>query len=220
MHSKGGLSPEPDALLQLWGLAGQPTKGPRARSDIHAVAAAGVAVADEHGYEAVTLAAVAAELGLTTTAIYRYVDSKSTLVECMVDAALGQPPSLRARSVDRRLETWVRTLWSRYEAHPWLSTFPVEAPPRSPNALAWLDLLVGELRSAGIKDALGTALAVDVLARGYANLSRVAALAAPPSDELAGEMASRFTHLLGSPGREGDLLTDLLTVVRRVTSSA
>ncbi|MGO0578067.1 TetR/AcrR family transcriptional regulator [Ornithinimicrobium panacihumi] len=220
MHSKGGTAPEPDALLQLWGLADLATKGPRARADIHAVAAAGVAVADREGFEAVTLARVAAELGLTTTALYRYVDSKSTLVECMVDAALGPAPRLRARSGPRRLESWVRALWARYEAHPWLGTFPLERPPRSPHALAWVDLLVSELSDAGTPDPLGSALAVDVLVRGYAGLSRVAAHAAPPSPELGGEMARRYPSLLGGPGREGDVLDDLVRAVHAVSGSA
>ena len=55
-------------------------------------AAAGVQLADERGLDAVTLALVAERVELTTTGLYRYVDSKDTLLEVVVDAALGDPP--------------------------------------------------------------------------------------------------------------------------------
>lgn len=221
MHNQGVPS-EPDAIRQLWGLAGPPARGPRARADVAAVAAGAVAVADRDGFEAVTLARVAAELGLTTTALYRYVDAKATLVELMVDHALGEPPVLRARTPGRRLDAWVDALCERYAKHPWLSVFPLERPPRSPRALAWLDVLLQELSAAGAPDPLGTALAVDVLVRGYAGLARVSQRADVPSPELAAQIARRFPALAasasGGPGasQEGDLRPGLRAMVRRV----
>jgi AcrR family transcriptional regulator len=71
------------------GLAPTSTPG-RARE----IADAAVSLADAGGMGSVSLAAVAADLGLTTTALYRYVDSKDSLVAMMVDTAVGPPPEL------------------------------------------------------------------------------------------------------------------------------
>ena len=217
MHSESGESTEPSAVLQLWGLVAAPGRGPRASADVHAVAQAALEVADEDGFEAVTLGAVARRLGLTTTALYRYVDSKATLVEVMVDRALGPAPAPPAGDTRRQVEAWVEALWGRYQAHPWLSTFPLERPPRSPHAVAWMDLLVGLLDSAGSADPLGAALAADVLVRGYAGLAVVAAAAPPPSPALAAEIARRHPHLTSGTSREGDLLDSLVEAVLRTS---
>src|SRR6185437_6301876 len=80
-------------IAVFWGAAAPAAKGPAARFTVEDVARAGIGLADRDGLAGVTMAAVAAELGLTTTALYRYVDSKDTLVEVMVDVAVGAPPA-------------------------------------------------------------------------------------------------------------------------------
>lgn len=190
MHSQ---SPEPAAVMQRWGLAAPSTRGPRARLHLDDVVAAAVAVADESGYEAVTLAAVAARLGMTTTATYRYVDSKETLTELMVDDALGEPPT-EPTTVDG----WVEALWLRYDAHPWLAVFPLQRAPRCPNAFGWLSALADALRVAGDLTPLATALTVDVLVRGYAT-QQIAASSSGMSPALVEAVVTRYPQLFETP---------------------
>ena len=50
-------------------------------------------IADEDGLSAVTMSAVAARIGLTTMALYRYFPNKEALLDAIVDAGLGSPPN-------------------------------------------------------------------------------------------------------------------------------
>ena len=84
MHSQDENPPQ--ALLQAWGLASPPRRGPKARFELADVVSAAVELADDAGLDAVTLSELARRLGLTTTGLYRYVDSKDVLDELVVDA--------------------------------------------------------------------------------------------------------------------------------------
>src|SRR5688572_20932509 len=57
-------------LKTAWGIATPPARGPRPRFSWQDVAAASVDIADSEGLSGVSLSAVAARLGLTTTALY------------------------------------------------------------------------------------------------------------------------------------------------------
>ena len=83
MHSQDENPPQ--ALLQAWGLASPPRRGPKARFELADVVSAAVELADDAGLDAVTLSELARRLGLTTTGLYRYVDSKDVLDELVED---------------------------------------------------------------------------------------------------------------------------------------
>ena len=133
-------------LRAVWGLPTPPARGPRAKYGVSDVAAAAVSLADADGLAGVVLSAVAAELQLTTTALYRYVDSKETLVELMVDAALGPAPTLDAADWRAGVEAWVRALWMRYREHPWIAEVPLAGMPRHPQRLGWMEASVAGAR--------------------------------------------------------------------------
>src|SRR3954453_19104732 len=91
----------------LWGLAAPGRRGPKPAMSVHSIAAAGVAIADADGLDAVTMAAVAGRLGFTTMALYRHVESRDDLVAVMSDEALGPAPELsRRHGWRRRLTEW------------------------------------------------------------------------------------------------------------------
>lgn len=193
MHSESG---EPLAIRQSWGLAGPSPKGPRARLTLLEITRAAVEQADEHGFESVTLAAVATRLGLATTALYRYVDSKDTLIELMIDEALGPAPAPLPDVGPGvpAIQHWADALWDRYAAHPWLATFPLRRAPRCPHAFEWLDALVGLLNDLPDETPMATALAIDVLVRGFASLERAAAVSTL-SPELSAALHARFPRV-------------------------
>lgn len=198
MHS--GQDEEPTAILRAWGLAEHASRGPRARVTLTDIARAACDVADDRGFDAATLAAVADTLDLATTALYRHVDSKDTLTELMIDHALGPCPDSDLDDARAAFDDWVDALWGRYRAHPWMATYPLRRAPRCPNAFAWLDVLVGALRRLGERDPLGTAVAVDVLVRGYAGLD-VAAADSRLGESLVAEIGRRHRNLV--PGPDG-----------------
>ncbi len=150
----------------LWGITGD-SPGPKPRYSVGEVARAGIRVADERGLSAVTLQVVAKELGLTTTALYRYVDSKETLVEVMADVALGVAPQLTGSLADR-IRTWCRARWRVLQAHPWLAEVPTRTTPRGPDGVAWTECLVAGLAEAGVGDPLGVARVLLILVHGHA----------------------------------------------------
>src|SRR6478736_3895876 len=76
MGAMAGQGDGSKTLRALWGTEGGAARGPRPRLSLPQVADAAVGLADAHGLDGVTLANVADDLGMTTSALYRYVDSK------------------------------------------------------------------------------------------------------------------------------------------------
>lgn len=203
-------------LRGAWGLPAPAVRGPRPRYGVDDIAETAVALADAGGLGAVTLAAVAAELGLTTTALYRYVDSKETLVELMVDAALGDAPGPADCDWPAGVHAWVHALWSRYRAHPWVAEVQVAGLPRLPRRLAWLETLLLRLDGGPVQDPMHTALLLDGVTRAFALLARPAT-APPPPPWLTDELRTRFPRLARELDRDlGDIDHDLAAAVDTV----
>lgn len=195
MHSQGDR-----ALRLLWGPVPTPAHGPKARWTPQEVASAAVGLADEVGLDALSLAGVAARLGMTTTALYRYVDAKATLVELMVEEAIGDPPAIEGDDWQDRCRGWVRLLAARYAAHPWLVDVTPTGMPRQPRAYAWIDALVraiGEVRTDGLR----VALLLDGLVRTYAALER-GVTGAAPDPWLSAVVAERFPAIAGAADQD------------------
>lgn len=196
MHSQ-----EDRALRQLWDLEAAPARGPRARWTLSEVAAAAVALADDDGLDAVSLARVAARLEITTTAIYRYVDAKATLLDLMVDSAVGDPPPIDGIDWQHRTRAWVAALAERYDQHPWLSAITPTRMPTQPRAYAWIDALVLAIRTDVDVDPLRLALLLDSLIRSYASLRRTVTQSTPPA-WLGDAISGRFPSLASAAERD------------------
>ena len=96
---------------------------------------------------------VAADLGVTTMALYRYFPGKGELVDLMVDSALGTPPEPIGRLEGWRpqLAAWARACWALYRAHPWILTATaMRRQLMGPNQLSWLDAALAALAPAGL----------------------------------------------------------------------
>jgi AcrR family transcriptional regulator len=204
MHSQGGL---PSAITELW-VGRPPRRGPRPRLSVADVAQAAVEVADEDGLAALSLQSVAGRLGLATTGLYRYVDSKRTLVEIAVDHATGPAPELPAGDWAAAAAHWCRELLEVHRAHPWLSDVEPSGMPRTPNPLAWLDRLLGALAEApGAGDPMSAALLLEAVVGRYAALLRsvLPAESGGAADVLAhleGARAGEFPFLVRAVDRD------------------
>jgi len=178
-----GLSP---GLARLWGFDRGSRPGQRPSLDIRQIAAAGIAVADEGGLAAVSMSRVAKALGVTTMALYRYVESKDELLELMLDVAAGDPPGLDpAMSWREALRVWAQTLAELFLARPWLVDVRLPGPPRGPHQLAWAEQGMAVLRDTGLTpdERLGVVMALLVHVRGEAGL--LSQLAASSSGGVA-----------------------------------
>jgi AcrR family transcriptional regulator len=131
----------PRYLQLLWGVETPGRRGPKPGQSIESIGQAAVRIADADGLDAVSMKAVAHEVGMTTMSLYRYLDAKDELYEVMLHCAYGRPdPGLTARgSWRRRLERWCLAIADLVIAHPWTVQVPLTGPPRTPNALRWTD---------------------------------------------------------------------------------
>jgi AcrR family transcriptional regulator len=161
-----------------------------------------VYLADSDGLSGVSLSAVAARLGLTTTALYRYVDSKEALVDLMLDAAVGPPPELPDDDWRTAAEAWARALWRRYRQHPWLTDVHPIGMPRYPQRLGWIDVLLPHLDRGQVRSPMNTALLLDGDARTFGLLARPADAASTPPTWLLDAVAAAYPRLGRELGRD------------------
>lgn len=167
----------PAYLSLLWhgGSDGELRPGPKPGVDLHQVAAAGIRLADAGGLTAVSMRAVAAEIGYTPMALYRYVPSKEELIAVMVDEAYGPPPPQLGeghRDWRSRISMWARANRAVMRQHHWILHVTVTEPPLTPNQIAWMEYGLAALAGTGLdaQAKLSCMLLVDVYVRGQAQL--------------------------------------------------
>ena len=136
----------------LWTDGARPSRGPKRALSADDVVQAALGIADRDGLAAVTMQAVAHELGFTPMALYRYFPSKDALVDALVDAALGTPPERTGPPGEWREEVrrWAYAKRTMLVSRPWLAELPFVAAPHGPNWLSWLEGAVEALALTGL----------------------------------------------------------------------
>jgi AcrR family transcriptional regulator len=141
------------AVALLWGQRPAPKRGPKPTLSLEAIARTGIEIADADGLAAVTMQSVAAALGFTKMALYRYVPGKVELVALMTDIGMGAPPPLGGEESGwrARLDQWARRLFELFLQHPWALETTVGARAVGPNELSWLEQAVTALGGTGLR---------------------------------------------------------------------
>jgi AcrR family transcriptional regulator len=136
----------------LWEDRSRPTRGPKPTVTPDDVVQAAIEIADEEGLASLTMQAVAAKLGFTTMAVYRYFPSKEALYDAIVDARMGLPPRPPEPRVEWRTEVarWAHAKRAMLIARPWIAELPFVAAPHGPNWLSWLEALTEPLSRTGL----------------------------------------------------------------------
>lgn len=159
----------PRAVALAWGVAKNPQRGPKRELSIERIVEVAVGLADAGGLSAVSMAAIASELGVTSMALYRYVTSKDDLLVLMQEEGVGVPPeSIREAGVEGwrpGLEAWSDAMGETYREHSWLLDVPVESTPTTPNNLAWLDVALEILEPVAITGHQKTAVVLALIAQ-------------------------------------------------------
>ncbi|HEX2771208.1 MAG TPA: TetR/AcrR family transcriptional regulator [Micromonosporaceae bacterium] len=139
----------PASIAAAWGLRGRPSRGPKPGLSLERIVDAGIAVASAEGLAAVSMSRVAAEVGASTMALYRYVGAKDELLALMVDAAHGPPPDDVSADADWRggLSRWAWAELHAIQRNPWTLRVPITGPLITPNQIAWLEQGMRCLRS-------------------------------------------------------------------------
>jgi AcrR family transcriptional regulator len=190
----------------LWEDRSRPTRGPKPGLTPDDVVQAAMQIADEEGLAAVTMHAVAARLGFTTMALYRYFPNKEALFDAIVDAGMGSPPRPTEPRGDWRAEVarWAHAKRAMLCGRPWLAELPFVAAPHGPNWLSWLEAVIDPLASTGLRSAdMGEMLSViDGYTRGASDtaISLARARARGASDqEWAAAVGADLGRAIGDP---------------------
>ncbi|WP_159448777.1 TetR/AcrR family transcriptional regulator [Demequina sp. NBRC 110053] len=186
----------PHGLALAWGVAPEPTRGPKRELSVQRIVSEAIAIADRDGLAAVSMGNVARACGVTTMALYRYVSSKDDLVLLMSEGALGDAPDLGGLGWRDGFKQWFDAQVAALGRHPWALDIPIKGAPDTPRALAWGDAALGLLAGSGltVSQRLGAVLAVDAQARWHATLLR---RWEDGSRAVEGDAMARVAHLIG-----------------------
>lgn len=143
---------------------------------VQEVVEAAVELADEGGFDALSMPSLGRRLGLTANAIYRYVRSKDELLVLLAETGWGPAPSLDT-GADRwraAATTWTRAMIDRCAVHPWLVDLPVRGAPVTPDMLRWTEVILESFMCAGLNsaEAIQCAFLLDIYARRIAAVRR------------------------------------------------
>jgi len=146
--------PLPPVIDLLWGRRERGRRGPQPGLSADAIVDAAVRIADAEGLEAISMARVAAELGFTTMALYRYVGSKDELLQLMFNASALGAESLVIEGDDwrSRLRSWAVIQRDMLDRHLWITQMPMPAPPLAPNSMHFVERALETMERTGLTD--------------------------------------------------------------------
>jgi AcrR family transcriptional regulator len=168
----------------------------------------GIAIADAEGLGALSMRRIAAELGVSTMALYRYVGGKDALVLQMVDTAIAEYPLPRKRAAGWRdgVAAVARAQWAAYRRHLWLaSAISLGRPQLLPNLLPHTDAVLRALGRVDKTDALYAAISVFAYVRGVALAVESEAYAEQDTGLTADEWVDRQGDQLAALVAAGNL---------------
>jgi AcrR family transcriptional regulator len=125
---------------------------PRPRSlDHDSIANAALVVVDRAGLGALSMRAVAAELGVGTMSLYHYVTGREQVEGLMVDRVFlaADVPVPKTASWEREITKLSEALRAAIAEHPALIPLLLVRFATSPGAWHWLEALLGALSRAG-----------------------------------------------------------------------
>lgn len=190
----------PASIEAAWGLRERPSKGPKRGLTLPRIVAAGVNIAATDGLAAVSMSRVAADLGVSTMSLYRYVAAKSELLLLMEDAALGAPEPGPGPATGWResISHWAWAMRAALHRQPWVAHNPITAPPSTPNSVAWMERGLAALAGTGLDE--GAKISVVLLVSGFVRNETALMASVMAATEAAGstpdEMMQGWGRLL------------------------
>ena len=190
----------PASIRALWGLREPAHKGPKRGLTLERIVDAAVKVAAADGLGAVSMSRVAADLGASTMALYRYVDSKDELLTLMFDVGLGPPPETANADAGWRagLSSWAWGVREAYHQNPWGLRIPISGPPITPNQIAWLDRGLLAMGGTGLAEAekLSVILLLSSFVRSEATIAADFAEAMTEPDSTVAQLMAGYGRML------------------------
>ncbi|MGC4982558.1 MULTISPECIES: TetR/AcrR family transcriptional regulator [unclassified Streptomyces] len=116
---------------------------------------AAVAIADEHGLDAVSMRALADRVGVTPMALYRHVKDKSALLDGMVErllAAIASSGRAGERTWKERLTALAHAAREVAQRHPWAANLLTSRPAVTGDGARAVDIIYTALIEAGVPE--------------------------------------------------------------------
>jgi AcrR family transcriptional regulator len=181
----------------LWKQRKKNTRGPEPAFRLGDIARAGAGIADSQGLSALTMAAVARSLGVTTMAVYRYVPSKGALIDLVADSVMARPPRASKASWRADISSWTRANLALVQRHPWLFEIISTRACPGPNWARWLDAGLDCLGS--LPFSVSEKLALLLLVDGHFRAAAQVLVGAKASEEWAQNFGSMLRAAAGNP---------------------
>src|ERR1700678_931348 len=106
----------------IWERPERAGHGPAPSLSRQEITTAAVRLADGQGIEAVSMRALAVELGVGAASLYRYVARKDEVIDLMVDAVMGNDLQFEIRGDWREdLRSFAHGLRAMILRHPWMA---------------------------------------------------------------------------------------------------
>lgn len=168
MDYAGGGDPARTMAL-LWDGLPAPRRGPRQRLDLTLLVDTAIAAADRGGSAALSMRALAQDLGIGVASLYTYVPGKAELLELMVDRVVGaQPLPSSADGWRAGLRGLAVEDLAAFRAHPWLLQVSAARTVLGPGVVARYDAALGLFAGLGLPavEVVGCVAAVESYVRG------------------------------------------------------
>jgi AcrR family transcriptional regulator len=126
--------------------------GPQPRYTREQVAERALALMDEHGPGRLTMRRLAADLGMSTMALYRYFPNREALIDAAIEVAAPEVtlPEPGAAPWKEQLAGLARHLYQAGVRHPTIALERFSRPLQSPSAMKVTDLAIALLLRAGL----------------------------------------------------------------------
>ena len=155
-------------LQTPWNRPGDPRPAGLSRESI---VAAAIEIADEEGFEAVSIRRIATKLETRPMSLYSHIETKEELIDLMMDEVIGEtllpgelPDDWREalRQIAERIRASVR-------AHPWTIGSAFRRRPLGPNGLAHIDQSLGAIAALDLpfERKRAVQLSIDTYVLGY-----------------------------------------------------
>lgn len=171
---------------------------PRRRLNRNRVLDAAVGLADESGVEALTMRRLGERLGVEAMSLYKHVAGKEDILDGIVDLVIGEidmpSPGSDWRSAMRQRAESARRVLVR---HPWAIGMMESQSTLGPNALRYVDAVIGTLRQAGfpIRMAAHAFVLLDSFVYGLVVQEVAMPTVGADASELSPEFATEFPYL-------------------------
>jgi AcrR family transcriptional regulator len=126
-----------------------PSAEPRAPLSRERVLSAAVRLADEGGFESLTMRKLGRELGVQAMSLYNHVANKDDIRYGILEAVLSEVELPGGPDWKAAIRTTAVSHHDVLLRHPWAAPLMMSAPRVSPARLRWMEALLRTLREAG-----------------------------------------------------------------------